>query len=450
MLSYPVLAVLGLSLGLWLAAGDEAAAQALPQYDGEVHLGVASCHGANCHGAKDADVEDNYNVLQNEYIKWQRDDLHARAYDVLFNKRSKRMAAALGLESAHTADLCLDCHADNVAPDKRGATFQMSDGVGCEACHGGGQRWLGPHLSRQGYAKNVAAGMYPTVEPVNRAKLCLSCHFGDATKFVTHRIYGAGHPRLRFELDTFTWIQPAHFNYDADYRKRKPQFLEGVQTWAIGQALAINSVLDGLANSKRNRDGGMPELTFFDCQACHHAMTDDRDLRWRPRSGTRLPPGVIRLTDSNLVMLRVIANHLDKGMADTLLKQTRALHRASRQGVSETAAAAKTLNATVSKFVGKLSSHKFTKSDMGALMRGLVDEGKKGEYVDFQAAEQATMALSAVVENLWASQLINQSQYDQMNTALNACYDAVQVDKSYRPAKFIQALRAVEGSIPNL
>ena len=49
-----------------------------------------------------------------------------------------------------------------------------------------------------------------------RAGLCLSCHFGNQEKFVTHRMMGAGHPRMSFELDTFTQLQPAHFVVDED------------------------------------------------------------------------------------------------------------------------------------------------------------------------------------------------------------------------------------------
>jgi hypothetical protein len=61
--------------------------------------------------------------------------------------------------------------------------------------------------------------MYPTEQPEVRAKLCLSCHFGTEDKFATHRIMGAGHPRISFELDTFTEIQPAHFRVDEDYKE---------------------------------------------------------------------------------------------------------------------------------------------------------------------------------------------------------------------------------------
>ena len=32
-------------------------------------------------------------------------------------------------------------------PAQQGVQFKMSDGVGCEACHGGAQRWLGDHVT---------------------------------------------------------------------------------------------------------------------------------------------------------------------------------------------------------------------------------------------------------------------------------------------------------------
>ena len=90
--------------------------------------------------------------------------------------------------------MCLDCHADNVAVERRAKGFQLSDGVGCEACHGGAVNWLGQHISGAAdHGANLLAGMYPSEDPVARARLCLSCHFGTADRFITHRIMGAGH-----------------------------------------------------------------------------------------------------------------------------------------------------------------------------------------------------------------------------------------------------------------
>jgi len=423
--------------GAALAAGDK------PQYAGDVHLGVASCSGSTCHGAVEA-WEDS-SVLQSEYITWQRQDKHATAYQVLLNDRSQRIARNLGLESAHTADLCLDCHGDNVAADKRGKQFQIADGVGCEACHGGAIRYLGIHISGiAGHQENVDAGMYPTDDPVARAELCISCHFGETRKFVTHRIMGAGHPRMSFELDTFTAIMPAHFQVDADYRERKGA-ANGVQTWAIGQAIAIRETLVAMVDPERGRDGIFPELVLFDCQACHHPMSN---IRWEPRAGTGLGPGIVRLNDANLVMLRIIAGEVDEELGSSLRQHTLALHDASTQGHEAMVAAAGELQALLGGVVERLAAHNFEAGAMQALLHGVIAEGMSGEYVDYAAAEQATMALGSILNAMRVAGVVDEGQYNAMNEALNGLYDAVAKDEEYRPPAYVEALRAFEATIP--
>ena len=281
-------------------------------------MGVASCAGSTCHGA--VQPWQGSRVLQNEFITWQRKDKHAKAYQVLLNDRSKRIARNLGLEAAHTAKICLNCHADNPPQERQHRTFQIADGVSCEACHGGAGRWIGVHISAAAtHQLNVENGLFPSDDPVNRARLCLSCHFGDETRFVTHRIMGAGHPRMSFELDTFTAIMPAHFKVDKDYRERKGSW-DGVQTWAIGQAMAIGIVLDAMVDPKRGRDGIFPELVLFDCYTCHHRMSN---LRWAPRASVGLGPGIPRISDANHLMLQIIAAQVDAPLGKELGAKTR-------------------------------------------------------------------------------------------------------------------------------
>src|SRR5215475_5578282 len=119
------------------------------------HLGVASCSSSVCHGA----VAPNHsgNVLLNEYVTWSHQDAHARAYATLSSERSRAIAAKLGLHDAASARVCLDCHADNVPPEQRGEKFSLSDGIGCEACHGGAEHWLTTHTSKgSSYRDNIA------------------------------------------------------------------------------------------------------------------------------------------------------------------------------------------------------------------------------------------------------------------------------------------------------
>ena len=113
--------------------------------DGDRHMGVASCAGSSCHGATAAFAGSA--VSQDEYFTWQRRDRHARAFTTLQSDRSKGIASKLGLADATTAGECLVCHSDAVPAAARASGHRLSDGVGCEACHSGSERWLASHAS---------------------------------------------------------------------------------------------------------------------------------------------------------------------------------------------------------------------------------------------------------------------------------------------------------------
>ena len=66
-----------------LAISATAQSQSLPFIDKDVHMGVATCAGSTCHGA--IEPLKGINILQNEFITWQRKDKHAKAYQVLLN-----------------------------------------------------------------------------------------------------------------------------------------------------------------------------------------------------------------------------------------------------------------------------------------------------------------------------------------------------------------------------
>ena len=438
-----------LSIGLacvWLAAAAPGSAQDLPpipHHAGASHLGVATCASSACHGA--ATPAQGGTVLQNEYATWQTNDRHAKAYDLLFNDRSVEIARKLGLEAAHTAKICVDCHADNVPEARRGPEFQLTDGVGCESCHGGAQEWIRSHTVRDdpnSHRRNLAAGLYPTADPVARAELCLSCHLGDQTKLVTHRLMGAGHPRLTFELDTFTSLQPAHFVVDDDYRARKA-VAGGAKTWAVGQAVALVQTLDGVLDPELGRDGLFPELTFFDCHSCHRSMSADR---WRERASLGLGPGVVRFNDSNLIMLRVAAGVVAPELGKELEWRGRALHQASRASAAEWTAAAKGLRATAQQAVETFAQHDFSEPDLRALLDALVKEGERGEYLDYVAAEQNTMAIGSILTSLLDTGAISAQEYEPVEQVMADLYAAVAKDEQYRPSAHLAALRRVRAA----
>ncbi|MBV1916557.1 MAG: cytochrome c family protein, partial [Sphingomonadaceae bacterium] len=203
--------------------------------------GVASCAGSTCHGRSEGDGKI---VRQDELRSWQepssKSGAHARAYTALTSPRGARIAADLGLGKAANAPACLGCHATFAPVGQRGDRFLLSDGVGCESCHGPSSGWLSSHYAVPAtHAKNIAGGLVPLERADVRAAVCLDCHYGSAKagQFVTHSMMAAGHPRLSFELDLFSALQQ-HHDFDADYRERKGR-VDSVRIWAVGQAEAV-------------------------------------------------------------------------------------------------------------------------------------------------------------------------------------------------------------------
>ncbi|HZZ90942.1 MAG TPA: multiheme c-type cytochrome [Usitatibacter sp.] len=433
----PLAAFASSLLALGLAPGAMAAEVSAPPLPYQVqaqHLGVVNCASSLCHGSispwKDS------NVLQNEYVTWSRVDKHStRAYQVLLEERSQRIARNLGLaEPAHKAKLCLDCHAENPPPSLRGERFHTEEGIGCESCHGPAEHWIEAHVAAGAtHAGNVKHGLYPTNEPVAQARLCLSCHFGNKDKFVTHRMMGAGHPRMSFELDTFAQTEPAHFVVDDDWRKRKGDW-DAARVWAIGQAIAARELLDVLLDPKRSHDGLFPELVVFDCNACHHSM---RDSRWSRALNTS--PGRVRLNSANLLMLGQIARRvLPESDARDFEQRISALQRAVAGDGGDATQSARALRDAIDPLEARLAARPFASADLRAMVAGLVRDGANGQYRDYAAAEQATMAIGSLLNYLGKRGELGAMR--DVNTALDAVYDTVKDDETYKPDRFRSAL----------
>ncbi len=442
-----LLAALSAWLLAWPAprAASEPAIEAAPttRY---AHLGVATCAGSNCHGAAST-AKSRSNVVQNEYLIWQRYDKHAHAYAGLLGPLGQRIAANLGVGPAERAKICLDCHADNVAPELRGVQFHLSDGVGCEACHGGSEKWLGPHASGLTKHADLARddGLYLTDRPVERAELCLSCHEGDNTRFISHKIMGAGHPRLSFELQTYTQIEPAHFVIDDKYRARKA-VAKGVQVWAVGQALALERLVSELSDPRHKGDGVFPELLFFDCQACHHTTAN---LRWQRRNSTGLGPGLPHFNDANAVMLRAIAARVAPELGRSLEVNVRALHQALSAGNGRPAAIAGNIAVAARALGDRLATYEFSRADMRAMIVALVRVSQTSDVSDYAAAEQATMAFASIIYTLKMDGAVAPAEYAAMRAALENCYAATRVQDAYDPRVFAAATLSIEQATPS-
>ena len=438
---YCLLSLSGLLAALPMAAS--AGDPVLPLLSPHQTIGTVNCASSTCHGS--ITPWEGSNVLQNEYTTWSRLDRHTRSYEVLKNKESQRIVRNLGYkEPATEVKICLDCHAHNPPPALRGDRFTQSEGIGCEGCHGPAADWISEHAVKgTPHSANIERGLYPTNQPIAQAKLCLSCHFGDESRFVTHRIMGAGHPRISFELKTFSALEPAHYRVDADYEQRKGSY-DSVRLWAIGQALAARQQLDTLADPKRGRDGLMPELVLFDCHSCHHPMSDKQ---WTPRLG--VGPGRIRLNDSNLLMLRAIVRATYPESSAAFDKAVRATHLAVSTGQTEGGAAplqvVSKLSATIGAYLPRLEQQAFPPALQRKVLVALIDESAETSYADYAGAEQAYMAIVTVSNDLLTHGALKSTP--ALTDALARLLKALRHDEQYDANVFRKQLSTLRSTV---
>lgn len=397
------------------------------------HMGVASCATSVCHGK--LAPQPGKNVALNEYRVWTQEDRHSQAYRTLELPESKRIAANLGLASASTAKICLDCHADNVPSDKRGPKFQLSDGIGCESCHGGAEKWLDSHAAESATHKdNVARGMYPSEQPLKRAELCLSCHLGTKDKFATHTLMGAGHPRLSFELEAYTTNQPAHYVVDADYSQRKGK-IEGMNLWLTGQIENARRSLTLLQSGLFHGGGMFPELAFYDCHSCHHPMDK---IRWNAqRAGTGIKPGTLRLQAQNFVVLQAITEVLEPAALNELVGMTNALIRAGQRDTAAVNVSAKALLDWMSRR-DSLARRQYSRAEVASVRRMLIDYGANDKAGDYAAAEQIVLGVESLSYSL--------GDRDSKKVSLDALYNAVKNDTAFSPQQFAAAAKNAQRS----
>ena len=323
-------------------------------------------------------------------------------------------------------------------PERRGAKFSVADGVGCEACHGGAERWITTHTSRRAtYRENITQGMYPTANLHERATLCLSCHYGTADKFATHRLMAAGHPRLSFELDTFLAIEPAHYRVDANYERRKPSYSR-TQTWAYGQLAAAFTELEALQGSRINNNATFPELALFNCYACH--MSSMRRYDWTHRLLTlEVEPGSVPINDGHLRMAWIIARRLEPATAPTVLKLSQSLLAAGPGGRTQIVSRSRDLAEVVGRLRDQAATFQWSHADQQQLLTMLVSLGVEGEFHDYIGAEQAVMAIDGLLIDLGLS--------SDQRARLDGLYRLVRNDEAYTPESFVTAMRELQSAL---
>ena len=424
----------------------------IPRFDGRTHLGVAACAGP-CHARQPAlGITEGEALRGSEVNVWQdRDSIrgrHSQAFRSLLSARGREMGARLGLGDASKAPECLSCHSD--AAPLRGERFQVSDGVSCEACHGGAETWISSHYApRATHASNVSLGLYPTDDPVSRVRLCATCHIGTSRKdqFASHAMMAAGHPRLVLETELFTSLQAHHFE-DSDYLSRKPS-ASRAKVWAIGQAVSMQTSVDMYLASEEKRAGAFPEPAFFDCRSCHRPISEP------PPVGALLPlnpfraslPGDIPFNDAYALTLVAAARSFAPGEAKAVEQAARTFHQALDEPPESRRRAGLALSARLAALADAFEQAEFSDRAILKALDGVLADEHGLNLTSYAGAEQTVMAVDTLTRALSDSGGLPAEKSSSLRRTLAAAYEQLEDPNAFRQSVFIRHMSEIAVSL---
>ena len=367
-------------------------------------------------------------------------DKHSRAYSVLSGPVATRMAAILGLGKAQEAHECLVCHALYVPTAERAHTFDLSDGVSCESCHGPAAAWLGPH-TEQGWThqQSLALGMYDTRDVVKRTEKCLSCHLGNQEKFVDHEMIAAGHPDLTFELNAFSAVMPRHW---------KLPIAGSNDPWGevrdLGVSQAVQFREDMMRLSQRARGNIWPEYSELDCFACHHSQTPP-EKSWRQARGyPGRRPGNPPWNDSRYAIFHYLVKQADEESAKELamdlgqVSQVMSRLAPDRQRVAQAADRSARVSDELAR---KLAAMPYNQALTLRLMQQISADGGNIAAQGERTAEQSAM----VIQSLFVAYTGNASLAGEaeIRAAISELFKEFQDPSAYDPGRFAGRMRRV-------
>jgi hypothetical protein len=361
-------------------------------------------------------------VRRNENAIWENEDKHARAYQKLSEPRARQIAEILQTDVVKDKR-CLNCHAVPMGLIAEKKLVPVTEGVGCEACHGPASAWgpkhgADPDWIRRELEYKSSLGMWNVRDPVTHAAICLSCHLGSVKegRVVTHEMYAAGHPPLPgFEVVTWSREMPLHWRYA---KQKDPKFREisKVQPWeheetklaVIGHFVALKTAADLVAGETAASSESSvvqahwPELASFECYACHH---DLRSPSWRQRRGFPGLPGRPHLSQwiHALIPALLEATGQDAKSKDRfreLLARFYKLLDARPFGNSgDLNTAARDLSAWSEELIGRLKAYRFDQSASLRILHDLIRRAPEAT-VDFDCARQLAWTCGVIYRDM--------------------------------------------------
>ena len=406
------------------------------------YTGPGSCASTTCHGSVTPRTDNR--VLQNEYSIWIVKDKHSQAYASLQGNVGERMAAILGLGKAESAPKCLACHALDVPAGQRARTFELSEGVSCESCHGPAAAWLGPHTERDWtHEKSLALGMYDTRDLTKRTEKCLSCHLGNDEKSVDHEMIAAGHPDLYFELDSFSAVMPRHWKEPGEPGEpanSDPWY--DVRELTTGQAVQLQQSLLRLASRAHGQD--WPEFSEWQCYSCHHSLTTSENSWRQARGYPGRRPGDPPWDASRYTIFHEVIFQADSENAtklDSELSRLAQLMSQLNPDRNAVAAAADDCAHLVGDLSSKLNAMPNDSASTLRLLQRILGDADNISGQGEHAAAQAAMAVQSLFVAYERNQKFQNST--EIGAAISALFQDLQDPSAYDPTRFAGKMRQV-------
>ncbi len=160
-------------IALWAAGAFVVAQTGAAAAADHAFVGAAKC--ATCHKT----------VAQGEqFPKWQA-SMHAKAYETLAGEKAKEIAKAKGIADPQKAPECLKCHVTGygAAAALLGEKYAVTDGVGCESCHGAGGDYVKKATMEGVMNGTITAASVGLVKPDKAT--CEKCHNKESPSFTS-------------------------------------------------------------------------------------------------------------------------------------------------------------------------------------------------------------------------------------------------------------------------
>jgi hypothetical protein len=404
------------------------------------------------------------------------------------------MATLLNTDVTKLSAGCIGCHGAGEAEQKNrgeGDSFEPSEGVSCENCHGPSSRWFAAHIDSTFRKKSTAdrekLGLNDLRAPSVQSAQCLSCHIGkaDEGKVVTHEMYAAGHPPLpSVEVSMFSDVIPRHWWLVGEKPSEKvrqaagfvPGTKEKTRLSLVGAAVALKTAMKLVADETRANGSttvpglAWPDYARFDCWSCHHDLKRES---WRQVRGYPAAPGRPPISEwpRAIVELGIARLELDdpsaKALYGELLGHEKAvLDESTARPYGRKvplADAAEKFAAWSDVLIKRLSSASYDEAVSAKLLRKLVEKAVT-ETPDYDAARHIAWTIGVLVADS-GSKLTNLAEIKEVLKKFDAglkltlpagrkyeiedqLSTGLQIIGDYEPATFQENLKELLALLP--